>query len=372
MFKSCRQPLAVALFLCGAALACASARAVIHPGTDLNRFRHVLIEYSGNDPYNTVAELSRRFLEEGIQPVSEAQLRIMGRSQLTSLLVCNVKVQSSSIRAVVDLTCSDARMDVVYAGTGTYGMGWDYGGDARGAAARAFEGFAERYSGYVPAPAENPPDDPALRDERGWATAAPLLDEVLHLTEKDFNPSKSEDPIAGLAEAVVAISGEAAEGTAVLISRQGLALTNHHVVEGQSMIVARSRGGVEWPVRVLRSNEAADVALLEVACAPDCITAPLAPTTPRPGTDVLLYGNPLGLQNSLSRGIVSGLRLYRGVTLVQTDASMSPGNSGGPMVDLETGEVVAIVSLKIVGEGVEGLGFGITVGDALRVVGIVR
>ena len=130
------------------------------------------------------------------------------------------------------------------------------------------------------------------------------------------------------------------------------------------------RDGRQLAVRILRSNPEADVALIQINCSSDCFTLDPARSSPRVGTEVHVIGNPLALDYTLTRGIVSGLRLAGGVTLVQTDAAINPGNSGGPIIDAKTREVVAIVSLKATAQGVEGLGFGIAISDALRVLGI--
>ena len=73
---------------------------------------------------------------------------------------------------------------------------------------------------------------------------------------------------------------------------------------------------------------------------------------------------------TLTRGVVSGLRFEMGATLIQTDAAVSPGNSGSPMLDASSGEVIGVVQSKIIAEAVEGLGFGVAIGDAMRVLGI--
>lgn len=87
---------------------------------------------------------------------------------------------------------------------------------------------------------------------------------------------------------------------------------------------------------------------------------------------VSFIGNPAGLDFTITRGIVSGLRLDRGITLLQTDASINRGNSGGPIFDPSSAKVVGVVSWKFSGGGAEGLGFGVTIGDALRVLGVQR
>src|SRR5438094_713350 len=93
--------------------------------------------------------------------------------------------------------------------------------------------------------------------------------------------------------------------------------------------------------------------------------APLKPATARPrlGTTVMVLGSPLGLGGSLSIGLVSGFRSIDGSDYVQFSAPISPGNSGGPVVDSQ-GHVIGIASGKYVGDGVEALGFAIPVSVA--------
>lgn len=96
------------------------------------------------------------------------------------------------------------------------------------------------------------------------------------------------------------------------------------------------------------------------------------PTLPKVGTDVFAIGTPMteSLANSVTRGVVGGLRRRGPATLIQTDAAVSPGNSGGPLVEARTGRVLGIVTLKLVAQEVEGLAFAVSIHDALRVLGI--
>ena len=82
----------------------------------------------------------------------------------------------------------------------------------------------------------------------------------------------------------------------------------------------------------------------------------------KPGQEIVVIGSALGtLQNSVSRGIVSGLRSAGGATLVQTDAAVNPGNSGGPMLD-RSGAVVGITTMGY--KNAEGLNFGVAIDHA--------
>ncbi len=205
-----------------------------------------------------------------------------------------------------------------------------------------------------------------------WRRAEPAPTAILQIHAGNLNVSANSDRFQRAIDAVVGLSGNRGSGSGFFITRDGLALTNHHVVENQDSLEATLRDGRRVPARVLRSDANADVALVQVHCATDCFTLDLAKSNPRVGSDVYAIGNPLTLDFTITRGVVSGLRLASGVTLLQTDAALNQGNSGGPIIASETNEAVAVVSWKITGRGAEGLGFGISIGDALRVLGVSR
>ena len=86
----------------------------------------------------------------------------------------------------------------------------------------------------------------------------------------------------------------------------------------------------------------------------------------RPGQEVLAIGSPLGLQNTVTRGIVSAVRSAGGVELIQTDAAINPGNSGGPLIDRD-GRVIGVTTLKLA-RGAESLGFAMAIAHAVPLV----
>jgi TPR repeat protein len=210
------------------------------------------------------------------------------------------------------------------------------------------------------------PSAPALAGRR----SLPAGESIIRIGPADKNPSTNPDPFEQSAAAIVGLTGPRGLGTAFLISRGGLALTNHHVVVAQSALTATLRDGRQVAVRVLRTNADADVALIQIDCSNRCFTLSAAKLLPRVGTEVHVIGNPMSFEYTLTRGVVSGLRLDGGITLVQTDAAMNSGNSGGPIIDARSREVVAVVSWKVAGASAEGLGFGVAVADALRVLGV--
>ena len=201
----------------------------------------------------------------------------------------------------------------------------------------------------------------------------PRDSELIALTSASFLQPSGASPFELVGPAVVSLKGNFALGSAFIISRDGLALTNHHVIDGQDVVTALFVDGRERPARVVRTNEEADIALIEIACEEDCWTVSLDDGDPAVGSDLVVIGTPLTewLSHTMTQGIVSGLRLSSGVTLIQTDAAVNPGNSGAPMADASSGRVIGVVTSKLVDEQIEGISFGVAIDDALRVVGVV-
>jgi serine protease Do len=164
--------------------------------------------------------------------------------------------------------------------------------------------------------------------------------------------------------ATVVLENDSGHGSGVIISPDGLLLTAAHVAQNPGL-KARLRDGSVLPFKVVRIDLRHDIAVgrLEGAV-PGCL--PLRATPISIGEDVFAIGAPADkeLAFSLTRGIVSGMREHQGVEFLQTDASINRGNSGGPLID-KTGRVVAVVSWKVFGAGVEGLAFGVPVSHAM-------
>jgi len=165
---------------------------------------------------------------------------------------------------------------------------------------------------------------------------------------------------------VVTIKGHKAHGSGFVISEEGYILTNYHVIKNNGDVKIKFQMGFELPAKVLNFSEEHDLALLKVmgqGFTPLSVSA--KPT--EVGDAVVAIGTPnsTDLSNTVTKGIVSGLRNYdNGIELIQTDASVSPGNSGGPLIN-SNGAVVGIVSQKISGVSTEGIAFAIPIGMAL-------
>jgi len=159
-------------------------------------------------------------------------------------------------------------------------------------------------------------------------------------------------------DAVIAASAflPALGGAGVFISPDGVLLTAEHVVSGLDEVVVKLRDGRSLPGRVVRRNSARDVALVRVRNAPaSCV--PVSSSWPEIGTEVFAIGAPVEEQFafSVTRGIVSGTPEVDGRMMIQTDASVNPGNSGGPLVDAK-GRLVGVVTMKVVKDRAEGMG----------------
>ncbi len=155
-----------------------------------------------------------------------------------------------------------------------------------------------------------------------------------------------------------------ARGSGVIVRADGTLVTNHHVIVVAETVTVTLLDGRRLRARVRGSDVETDLAVLDVA-GRGFQAATLSADEPPPiGTWVLAVGNPLGLDHTVTCGIVSargrwGLGIATYEDFIQTDAAINAGNSGGPLVDL-SGQVVGINTAKeLVREGNQGLGFAI-------------
>lgn len=179
------------------------------------------------------------------------------------------------------------------------------------------------------------------------------------------------------APGVVEISafGGAGSGSGFVLDRAGYIVTSEHVVDGASTVTVRFAGGREAEATVVGTDRSSDVALLRV-------DVPGRELHPLPlgdsdavavGDPVVAIGNPLGLARSLTAGVVSGVnRTIDGpggasiAGAIQTDATLNPGNSGGPLLDAR-GRVIGI-NAQVAAPGNTGIGYAVPVNTVRRVV----
>ena len=222
----------------------------------------------------------------------------------------------------------------------------------------------------------------ALAQSRTQA-ATPLaitdLDGTIESLVRTVNPSVVQIFTSGLAAGAGVVAGQSdlvtpvrANGSGVVVDSEGFVITNAHVVrgasririevpvapEGQSLLARRSRVA---SARLVGFDEETDIAVLKVE-ASGLRALPFGDSDAlKAGQVVLAFGSPMGLQNSVSLGIVSAvarqLEPESPMVYIQTDASINPGNSGGPLVDAK-GRLVGLNTLIVSTSGANsGLGF---------------
>lgn len=181
-----------------------------------------------------------------------------------------------------------------------------------------------------------------------------------------------------MSESTTTFTGETEEqdtgaGSGVIITTDGYIVTNNHVVEGLGNISVYLQDGTKYPATLIGTDNFSDLAIIKIE-AENLPAATLGNSVNTAvGTTVYAIGNPLGLfTSSVSRGIISGLDrtiTIDGVsmTLMQTDAAVNPGNSGGGLFNAE-GELIGVVNAKTASVDVEGLGFAIPIDSAKPII----
>jgi len=170
------------------------------------------------------------------------------------------------------------------------------------------------------------------------------------------------------APSVVSVQTGRGGGTGFLIGSDGTVVTNHHVIENARSIRVKFMDGT-WATEVwlLADDEEQDLALLQV----------ITPTTPRPthmsdsddvtvGEQTVAIGNPLGLEHTLTEGIISARRMFRGRRFIQTSTPISPGNSGGPLFN-SIGEVVGVTTMGSFGMA-QNLNLAVPINDVKELI----
>jgi serine protease Do len=204
----------------------------------------------------------------------------------------------------------------------------------------------------------------------GAAPASTTRGEDIYFVEPERAPLPVEKNVERVAEAVVQVQTASGLGSGFIINRMGYVVTNQHVIAGEREITVvvyrRQPGGLEkqafTKVKIIAMNGFLDLAILQIDD-PAASSLPFAPVGDSDaltqGQAVFAIGSPLGLERSVSQGIVSiRARENGGRWYIQSTTQINPGNSGGPLFN-NRGEVVGVNNMKAAGVGVEGLGFSI-------------
>jgi S1-C subfamily serine protease len=163
------------------------------------------------------------------------------------------------------------------------------------------------------------------------------------------------------------------EGSGFIVTDDGLIFTNSHVVEGTRHVEVVLKDGRTFDGEVLGSDPLTDVAVVRITTDAQLPTVEMGDSSRlTPGEWAIAIGNPLGLDNTVTVGIISaigrsaadvGIPMQR-AEFIQTDAAINPGNSGGPLLN-ERGQVVAINTAII--RGANGIGFAVPIQTAQRI-----
>ncbi len=178
----------------------------------------------------------------------------------------------------------------------------------------------------------------------------------------------------GMEEMPFPSPGRSGVGSGVIINKDGLVLTNNHVVEGADSVMVRLADGREFKATDIKTDPHTDIAVLRIKADGDLPAAHLGNSDELAiGDWVIAIGCPFELDQTVSAGIISGkgreLGSVRRAKFLQTDAAINPGNSGGPLVNLN-GEVIGInTAIASNSGGYQGIGFAVPINTAKWITG---
>jgi S1-C subfamily serine protease len=172
--------------------------------------------------------------------------------------------------------------------------------------------------------------------------------------------SKYDDLLDG----VVTIRTAEAIGSGFFVSSDGFIVTNKHVVGNEKTVAVKTRDGSVSLGKVVARNALKDLALVRVEGERFTHLKLSRGEHAGIGNDVIAIGAPKGLDWSVSRGIISAVRSDPAARYIQTDAAVNAGNSGGPLIDLESGEVVGVNTFGL--RRTEGLHFAVASEEVLK------
>lgn len=227
-------------------------------------------------------------------------------------------------------------------------------------------------------PATQTPGPPI---DTGWTppsttTEAPILPSIADVVEAVYHSVVAINTEVMALDIFYTPRTQKGAGSGWIIDKDGIIVTNNHVVEGAKKVTVELSDGrtFETDTKNIHTDQFTDLAVIKI----DATNLPSArigdSTNLRVGDWVVAIGNPLGQGIRAKEGTVSGLKVSLDVDegqtlddLIETSAAINPGNSGGPLVNMK-GEVIGITSAKIAAVGVEGLGYAISTKTAIPII----
>ncbi|TVR81511.1 MAG: hypothetical protein EA412_02850 [Chitinophagaceae bacterium] len=213
---------------------------------------------------------------------------------------------------------------------------------------------------------EDPEFKAAIRDVPAKKEIDPASFDKITLNKVPSPGTERAKVLKRAQDASVTIVTATGHGSGFFIDHHGLILTCYHVVQQSNSVEVALNEGTLIKAKVVRTNPDYDLALIQIE---NVSSTPIGfnSSKPSPGDEVFAVGSPAhkDLGRSVTRGIVSAERVVEERQYIQTDAGVSPGNSGGPLIN-HRGEVVGIVNAKAMSFGTEGVGFAIPVSVAME------
>jgi len=197
--------------------------------------------------------------------------------------------------------------------------------------------------------------------DKGILKISNLKEQVIPAISIDKPVADPNKRINDFLKSSVTVKVDDGHGSGFVVSEDGYVITAYHVVAGSKKIEVILNDSDKVEAEVVRKNTEADLALLKIkknGLSPLLLSQT---TDPEIGIDVWAMGTPktLELGKSVSKGILSGLRKANNVNYLQTDVSINHGNSGGALISKD-GTVLGVVTSKLEGVGIEGVGFAIS------------
>ena len=225
----------------------------------------------------------------------------------------------------------------------------------------------------IPFLGADPGEPPAGTDEDFTLPTVPKTEntkDLIYVSDVSDVVKKARSSVVGIeAEVYSGYMTSSSSGSGIILSEDGYIITNSHVIHGSDSINVTLDNGNSYAAFVIGDDSYSDIAIIKID-ANGLVAAELGDSdTVEVGQPTIAIGNPTGmLQGTATFGIVSGVN--RSVTvknvvmnLLQTDAAINTGNSGGPLLN-QQGQVIGINSVKVSVDGYEGLGFAIPINTA--------